>query len=241
MKTTRQYKGTTLVLFFLLITTVISCGTSGGTIDSPEENPNINLDLIAAEPLLDQLCAKVSSCLPNITKEDCLEIGRASSSLPTALEVSEDIGDYNDLIEAEVEGTIQAKSLPYVECTSDLETLSCSDINSSMEDAMESTLVCTSTCALPAVESVDVQDQPWILDQALQYLLNFSSCQSVFSRTEQDNMCEAGGAQARWFSSGCGDSCFAARGENVMCTQAFEYDCDCGQGYCWNGSNCEEI
>lgn len=222
----KPHKGTTLVLSILLTVTITGCGGSGQILSSVEENPNINLELIAAEPLLEQLCEKVSSCLTEVTQEACLTEGRASEGLVysvtgiTPLDdpaVATPIYTYQDLVEDETAGTIQAKSLAYDQCTSALQSVQCEIVEAIYWEDLWEDLPIASTL-------VDVVDYT-------------TSCTVVFSRSEEDATCEAGGAQARWFSSGCADHC----GASAACTAAFDYDCDCGEGYCWNGSNCEEI
>lgn len=54
-------------------------------------------------------------------------------------------------------------------------------------------------------------------------------------------VCEEEGGQWRLFNNGCVDSCDAARNDDIMCTQAMTYGCDCGDDMCWDGQTCVEI
>ena len=57
--------------------------------------------------------------------------------------------------------------------------------------------------------------------------------------------CEGIGGTWKYFSDGCRDSCYRQREENVICTTAPEWGCDCGVERCWswnsstNSSACE--
>jgi len=45
------------------------------------------------------------------------------------------------------------------------------------------------------------------------------------------------------FGNGCADSCFKYENERVMCTMAFVWACDCGEGSCYDSElqKCREI
>ena len=51
--------------------------------------------------------------------------------------------------------------------------------------------------------------------------------------------CEKNGAAYRSFTDSCMDSCRKQRNPELACAAVLTTGCDCGQGKCWNGFECE--
>lgn len=58
--------------------------------------------------------------------------------------------------------------------------------------------------------------------------------------TAEEGCVQDGGAWTL-FSDGCGGKCAPLRGEQLWCTQALEWGCQCPSEQCWNGSGCEPL
>ena len=53
-------------------------------------------------------------------------------------------------------------------------------------------------------------------------------------------LCLSGGADFKFFNTGCHDECYITRSKKpISCTQALSSGCDCGPEKCWNGTSCE--
>ncbi|MDD5178501.1 MAG: excalibur calcium-binding domain-containing protein [Candidatus Nanoarchaeia archaeon] len=55
-----------------------------------------------------------------------------------------------------------------------------------------------------------------------------------------EERCINAGGEWLYFSSGCADSCGSQRREDVVCTTAMTWGCECGGDKCWNGYGCEK-
>lgn len=77
---------------------------------------------------------------------------------------------------------------------------------------------------------------------AISFLL--FGCTNTSNKLADDSpeaYCKKGGGKRVQFSNGCADSCqFVRNRENMMCSQAFVWGCDCGDDKCWNGTACEK-
>ena len=70
------------------------------------------------------------------------------------------------------------------------------------------------------------------------FMLKFSK-EEILEAPEQECLKVDG----RWlnFNNGCADSCSYRRNpQEIICTQAFTYGCECGEDRCWNGKTCED-
>ena len=56
----------------------------------------------------------------------------------------------------------------------------------------------------------------------------------------EEELCSQGGGTWKQMPDACVDSCESQR-DDMVCAQVITEGCDCGEGMCWNGQQCEPI
>lgn len=96
----------------------------------------------------------------------------------------------------------------------------------------------------PEVQKKPIEKKPdpksVVADANSSYASQYSQLYEYPRQTQE--LCEAGGAEWFYFSTGCHDECVYARwsaDDRYACTEALSYGCECGPDKCWNGIACE--
>ena len=115
-----------LVLSFALI----SCGTDTGNPQTPApnaaigEHPHLNY----TENLRHEICQLLSNCLDQVTYSLCSEQFGSLPNLHESLGLSSDFENYNEIIFAEKNKSLQPQSQPANLCLYNIKALSCDNV-----------------------------------------------------------------------------------------------------------------